>query len=266
VLLGSILNHLFNGGKISPEKIAAIGQFAENAYFGKPCGLMDQMASAVGGVVQIDFANPEHPAIKRLSFDLNPFGYCLLILNTGGSHADLTPHYAAIPGEMKKVAGYFGKTVLREISLKEILSHLASLRQSVGDRAVLRALHFFEENERVLRQVQALEKGNIDRFLEEIKASGNSSWKWLQNIAAPENPREQGVALGLALTEHFIENWGKGACRVHGGGFAGTIQVFLPVTASRQYRQFVEGVFGKGSVFELSLRPIGAVAVRPSAV
>ncbi len=263
VLLGTILNFLFNDGKIQPGEIAAIGQFAENTYFGKPCGLMDQMASAVGGVVQIDFAVPTNPQIKKMAVSLQDFGYSLLIVNTEGNHANLTPHYAAIPEEMKKVAAFFGKSVLRELTLTEVLAKLPALRNAVGDRAVLRALHFFEENERVLRQTKALEAGKMNVFLDEITASGNSSWKCLQNGAVPEMTHEQGTTLGLALTENFIGNLGEGACRVHGGGFAGTIQVFLPTNAVSAYRRFVEDVFGQGSVFELSLRPVGAVAVQP---
>ncbi len=262
VLLATILNALFNGGTIRPEEIAAIGQFAENQYFGKPCGLMDQTASAVGGVIRIDFENPLRPKIEQVRFDLANFGYRLLIVNTGGSHANLTPHYAAIPEEMKKVAAFFGKEVLREVSKTQVLGRLSELRKSIGDRAILRALHFFEENKRVTRQMEALKSGQFQRFLEEIRASGNSSWKWLQNVTIPENPREQGVALGLGLTENFVRDLGEGACRVHGGGFAGTIQVFLPTSAVSQYRRFIEDVFGQGSVYDLSIRPVGATGVK----
>ncbi len=261
VLLGTIFNHLFNDGEIGPEQIAAIGQFAENHYFGKPSGLMDQMASAVGGMMKIDFANPEKPAIKKIPLDLAKLGYRLLIVNTGGSHANLTPHYAAIPQEMKAVAGFFGKDVLREISRGDVLSHLFELRRSVGDRAVLRALHFFEENERVMRQMKALESGDFRLFLEEVRASGNSSWKWLQNVTTPDDPHEQGMALALALTENFIRDFGEGACRVHGGGFAGTIQAFLPAAAVSSYKKMAENVFGEGSVYDLSIRRVGATPV-----
>ncbi len=263
VLVATILNGLYNGGKIPPETIATIGQFAENTYFEKPCGLMDQMASAVGGAIKLDFAFPDRTKIEKISLNLEPFGYSMLIVNTGGSHANLTSYYAAIPAEMKKVAGFFGKKVLREISRSDVLEQIGALREAVGDRAVLRALHFFEENERVRRQADALKAGQFARFLEEIRDSGNSSWKWLQNVTAPQNPQEQGLALALALTEDFIRQVGEGACRVHGGGFAGTIQVFLPRKAVGNYRRLMEGIFGKGTVLTLSIRPIGATEVSP---
>ncbi len=263
VLVATILNGLYNEGKIPPETIATIGQFAENTYFGKPCGLMDQMASAVGGAIKLDFAFPDRTKIEKISLNLEPFGYSMLIVNTGGSHANLTSYYAAIPAEMKKVAGFFGKKVLREISRSDVLEQIGALREAVGDRAVLRALHFFEENERVRRQADALKAGRFARFLEEIRDSGNSSWKWLQNVTAPQNPQEQGLALALALTEDFIRQVGEGACRVHGGGFAGTIQVFLPRKAVGNYRRLMEGIFGKGAVLTLSIRPIGATEVSP---
>jgi len=259
VLIGTILNERYNSGKIPPEEIAAIGQFAENVFFGKPCGLMDQMASAVGGVVEIDFRNPEKAEVKRVSFDLNAFGYSLLIVNTGGSHADLSADYAAIPEEMRAVARFFGKAFLRDVSEVAVFSRAEVLRKQVGDRALLRAFHFFAENARVIRQVQALEAKKFLEFLKLVTESGNSSWKWLQNVTRSGNPEEQSLALALALSENFIQEKGAGACRVHGGGFAGTIQVFLPQKWVDVYVSRMEAVFGKGSVLNVCIRPAGAM-------
>jgi len=262
VLIGTILNKMYNQGKIPPEEIAAIGQFAENIFFGKPCGLMDQMASAVGGVVGIDFRNPEQPEVTRVNFSLTAFGYSLLIVNTGGSHADLTADYAAIPTEMKAVAGFFGKSFLREVPEADIFSHATTLRKQVGDRAFLRALHFFAENDRVTQEIRALKEKNFPKFLKLVTDSGNSSWKWLQNVYSSRNPDKQSVSLALALSENFIQEKGAGACRVHGGGFAGTIQVFLPRKWVSEYTSLMETVFGKGSVLELSIRPVGAIQLQ----
>lgn len=261
VLIGTILNHLYNKGQIKPEVIAQIGQYAENHYFGKPCGLMDQMACSIGGMLFIDFENPQKPKFKTLPIDLGKFNYRLLVVNTGGSHADLTDDYASIPQEMKQVAGFFGKDYLRQISLQELLSKMSHLRQNVSDRALLRAYHFLLENERVLDQFKALQNNDFDQFLKLINESGNSSFKWLQNIFTPKMPESQSLALALALSENFIQTLGQGACRVHGGGFAGTIQVFLLTEAITAYRELMEPIFGQGSVSVLQIRSIGSVCL-----
>jgi len=259
VLIASIFNWLYNGGQIPSDTIAKIGQYAENVYFGKPCGLMDQIACAVGGIISIDFKNPEIPVIERVEFDLKSQGYSLLVVNTGEGHEDLTEEYAAIPAEMKAVAAELGKTVCREISLEALMKNIPRLRTELGDRAILRAYHFFKENERVRAQVQALKRNDFARFLSLINESGNSSFRWLQNIYSSENFQEQGVALALAMTEEFISEIGEGACRVHGGGFAGTILVFLPEKSVSTYRTLMEGVFGKNNVLKLNFRSFGTV-------
>lgn len=261
VLIGAIFNVLYNENQIPAETIAKIGQFAENKYFGKPCGLMDQMACAVGGIISIDFEDPANPLVNKVEFNLDMQQYSLLVVDTGGSHADLTDDYASVPAEMKAVAKFFGAEVLREISMDAYLEKIPDLRRQVGDRAVLRGLHFLRENERVAAQVAALESGNFQKFLELVKGSGNSSFKWLQNIYSPNNIKEQGVTLGLALTEKYIADIGQGACRVHGGGFAGTILVFLPNEAIQKFKEIIEPIFGEASIQELSIRPTGTVRI-----
>lgn len=258
VLIGAIFNALFNNNQISAETLALAGQYAENEYFGKPCGLMDQIACAVGGIVAIDFENPQYPLIKKVKFDFSTTGYCLAVVDTGGNHADLTDDYAAVPAEMKAVAQSLQAEVCRELAWHDVLKNIQALRTKVGDRAVLRAMHFLGENERVLEQIQALENRDFAHFLELIQASGNSSFRWLQNCYSVKNTAEQGVTLALALTEHFLHDGRKGACRVHGGGFAGTIQVFLPENQLQKYVSLMESVFGKKSVVPLSIRPVGA--------
>jgi len=258
VLIGTIFNYLFNEGKVSGETIAQIGQYAENVYFGKPCGLMDQMACSVGGIISIDFENNAKPIVEKVEVDFAKLGYSLVIVDTGGNHADLTDDYAAVPMEMKSIAEFFGKSVLREVSERDIYDNIKELRSRVGDRAVLRALHFHEENKRVSQIVDALSELDIDRFLQLIKESGDSSFKWLQNIFTIKNIREQGVTLGLALTEQFLNKIETGACRIHGGGFAGTIQVFLPSEFVGEYIENIEKVFSKGSAMKLSIRNEGA--------
>ena len=259
VLIGSIFNALYNDNSIAPEELAKIGQFAENKYFGKPCGLMDQMACAVGGIIAIDFNDPQKPIVEKVDFDFAAQQYSLLVVDTGGNHADLTKEYASVPKEMKAVANALGKEVCREIDNTDFVAEIKSLRPQVGDRAVLRALHFIAENERVQQQVAALRCSDFQKFLDLVKDSGNSSFKWLQNIYSIENVQVQGVALALALTEIFIANAGAGACRVHGGGFAGTIQVFLPNEVVENYIHLIESVFGEGKVMVLSIRPYGTV-------
>jgi len=259
VLVGSILNHLFNDGQIPPETIAMIGQYAENTYFGKPCGLMDQMTCAVGGIVTIDFKDPENPIVKKIDFDFSSLNYRLLVVDTGGNHADLTDDYASVPSEMKSVAQALGAEFCRGITHEKLMEKVKDLRPKVGDRALLRAFHFLGDNARVLDQVEALEKGDFLRFLSLVNESGNSSFKWLQNIYTVKNGREQGVALALALTEKYLSDIEAGACRVHGGGFAGTIQVFLPNTAVSGYMKLIESVFGDGKGLVLNIRPYGAL-------
>ncbi|NLJ41447.1 MAG: galactokinase [Clostridiales bacterium] len=259
VLFGTILNHLYNEGKMGAELLAIIGQYAENVYFDKPSGLMDQIACAVGGFVSIDFKDPLKPIVKEIKFDFEDQDYQLLIVNTGGNHADLTDDYASIPIEMMKVANVFDKNVCRELTKSELLKNIGSLREKTGDRAVLRAMHFFDEDNRVILQTKALEKGRFDEFLSLVKESGNSSWKLLQNCFTTHNPEEQGITLGLAITEDYINKIGKGACRIHGGGFAGTIQVFLPDQKVAEYIKVIESVFGVGSVTKLGIRSLGTI-------
>lgn len=262
VLIGTIFNHLFNKGKISPVEIAIVGQFAENEYFGKPCGLMDQIACSVGGIVAINFAKPNKPSIIKINFDFNSSGYKLMVVDTGVSHADLTEDYASIPSEMKQVAEFFNRRHCSEISIKKIISKIKPLRLAVSDRAVLRGLHFIEENERVEKQINFLNKGKFNEFLKLVGESGNSSFKFLQNIYSPHNIEEQGLSIALMFTEIFIKEKGAGACRVHGGGFAGTIQVFLPHSLVDEYVFFMSKIFDKGSVKVLSIRNIGSVCVK----
>ena len=259
VLIGSILNHLYNDCKFTPEELASIGQYAENEYFGKPCGLMDQMACAVGGIIFIDFKDPKNPIVQKVKYDFGKENYCALVVDTGGNHTDLTEDYAAVPEEMKAIANELGAKVLREISEEQFFRKLPELRKKHGDRAVLRSLHFISENERVINQVTALEEGNFTKFLTIVKSSGNSSYKSLQNIYTTKNIREQGISLALVLTEKYLKKVNAGACRVHGGGFAGTILVFLPIDRAADYLKEIEPVFGKDSAKVLSFRQLGTV-------
>lgn len=261
VLIGTILNALYNDNKIDAKELAIIGQYAENQYFGKPCGLMDQTACAVGGVVTIDFKDPQNADVKKVDFDFSETEYRLVIVDTGGNHADLTADYASVPAEMKSVAQLLGKEVIREIDPVEFFKKIPMLRKEVGDRAVLRAIHFLGDNERVVKQVAALESKDLDTFFKLVTDSGNSSFKWLQNIFTTKNVSEQGVSLALAITEDYLAEIGKGACRVHGGGFAGTIQVFLPKDAISVYKEKIETVFGAGSALPLSIRPVGTLHI-----
>ena len=264
VMVGNILNHLYNGGAVSNVEIAKMSQFAENVYFGKPCGLMDQTACAVGGFITIDFKDPSSPVIEKLDFDLTAAGYRLCIVNTGGNHANLNADYASVPAEMKAVAKELGVSVLRESSkeaLDELLAcHGKYLRTYLGDRAILRAYHFFAENERVAAQVEALKAGDIEGFKAGVTASGNSSFKFLQNVYTTINVEEQGLSLALCLTEDFLRGTG-GVCRVHGGGFAGTIQAFVPSELTAAYREKMDAVFGAGACHILSVRKNGACRI-----
>ena len=265
VLFAKIFDNLYSDGKRSALDLAKMGQKAENIYFGKPCGLMDQTACASGGAVAIDFEDQKNPRVKGINFDPAAVDFALCIVNTKGSHADLTPDYAAIPSEMKAVAAFFGKTVLRELPEETLMARLPELRKAVGDRAVLRAIHFFSENRRVdamlmvMQKLKALPVEAMGMFLTLVEESGDSSWELLQNIFSPRNTAEQGLTLALALTRNFLE--GEGACRVHGGGFAGTIQAYIPMERLDDYRKLMEGVFGAGALTVLRIRQVGAVEV-----
>lgn len=263
VLVVTILSHLYNDSKIDPVEVAKISQFSENVYFGKPSGLMDQMASSVGGVTSIDFDDPTAPIIKSLNFDLEKHGYALCITDTGGSHAKLTDEYAAITKEMKEVSHYFGKEFLRDVSREEFESSIAKLREKVGDRAVLRAMHFFDDDEIAAAEAKALQEDNIDEFLELIKSSGTSSATRLQNVFSVKSVKEQGISLGVALSNMILSKSGKakGATRVHGGGFAGTMQAFVPLEMKEEYIEKMEAVFGKGSCYVLSFRDAGGTKI-----
>ncbi|MBD3386740.1 galactokinase [candidate division KSB1 bacterium] len=261
VLLATIFNALYNDNRITDEELAVIGQYAENVYFNKPSGLMDQMTCAVGGIVTIDFKDPQKPIVKKVNFDFNNSRYKLVVVDTGGNHADLTDDYAAVPQEMRAVAAELGGKTCRDIDLDTLLDHVKMLRSKAGDRAILRAFHFLQDNARVIEQVNALGKNDFDGFLELVRASGNSSFKWLQNIYTSKNVHEQGVSLALALTEEYLETIGKGACRVHGGGFAGTIQVFLPEPDVDAYKRRMHQVFDSNSVLVLDIRPHGTLAL-----
>ena len=258
-MVGTILNHFYNDGQIGYMELSQISQYAENAHFGKPCGLMEQVACAAGGFVYIDFGNSDSPAAERVELNLAEHGYSLCIVNTGGSHANLTDDYAAVPAEMKRIAAFFGKPVLRGITKEELLQNAAALRQTAGDRAVLRALHFIKENARVERLIQALKDGDISTFLTVIKESGRSSAELLQNYYSPKAPEEQGITLACAIAEELLGE--SGAWRVHGGGFAGTMQAFVPHDKMTTFKEAMETVFGVGAVTELAVRPFGAAVV-----
>ena len=257
VLIGTIINGLFFDGKVSQPEIAMIGQYAENVYFGKPCGLMDQMASAVGGMVTIDFFHKDAPVIEKVEVDFAACGHALCIIDSRASHADLTDEYAAIPMELKQICAWFGKEVLTEIPQEDFLKSIARLREEFGDRAVLRAYHFYQENARVPRQVEALKQGDFDTFLSLVKQSGYSSYMYLQNVIPMGYREHQDVALSLALCEQYLE--GRGAYRVHGGGFAGTVQAFVPVDLLECFRAGIDAVLGEGACHVLSIRPHGGV-------
>lgn len=259
VLVGTMMSHLYNGGAVGAVEIAKYAQYAENVYFGKPSGLMDQMASSVGGMIAIDFADTHSPVIQQVKFDFEALGCALCIVDTGGNHADLTHEYAAIPVEMNNVAALFGQETLRGVPMDALVQRATEIRQQCGDRALLRAFHFVAENERVDEIVNALEAENYSRFLELITASGNSSFRYLQNVYANVAPDEQGLSIALFLAEQFLH--GEGACRVHGGGFGGTTQNFVPHNRVREFCSMMEGVFGKGCCHILSIRPVGGVEI-----
>lgn len=261
VLIGTILNHLFNESRISSFELAQIGQYAENNYFAKPCGLMDQLACATGGIIGIDFKDPLNPEIDKIDMDFNSNNYKLLVVNTGGSHEDLTDEYASVPSEMKSVAAVLGGEVLRDIRMDDFLPEIPRLREKVGDRAILRAYHFFKENERVTAQVSALKKEDFKQFLSLVNESGESSFTWLQNIYVNASPGSQGVALGLALSKEYLEKNSSGACRIHGGGFAGTIIAIMEAKVIEGYIDFLSPLFGEESISILSIRNHGTVCL-----
>ena len=257
VLIGTILNHLFFDGRVSAPEIAMIGQYAENVFFGKPCGLMDQTASSVGGLVTIDFFEKENPNIRSVDFDFSACGHALCIIDSRASHADLTDEYAAIPGELKNICAHFGKDVLTQIDPDDFYAAIPALREKCGDRAVMRAIHFYQENERVPQQVAALEQGDFDKFLALVKESGFSSFMYLQNVIPAGRTRNQEMAIALGLCEHYLRD--RGAYRVHGGGFAGTVQAFVPFDLLDSFRAGIDAVLGQGACHVLSIRPQGGV-------
>lgn len=259
ILAVTILSHLYNDGKIPPVEAAIIAQYAENVYFGKPSGLLDQMASSVAGFTSIDFRVPTEPVIDRVDFDFASCGHALCVVDTGGNHANLTDEYAAIPAEMKAVAAYFGKEFLRDVDEREFYGCIKELRKAVGDRAILRSMHFFDDNRLAGEEAAALKRGDFESFKKMIRASGRSSLERLQNVFAVVAPEEQGLSLALTLTEHVLGS--DGAFRVHGGGFAGTIQAFVPLEKLEEYRALMEKVFGEGSCYVLSVRQAGGTKV-----
>ena len=257
VLIGTIVNHMFFEGKASQPEIAMIGQYAENVFFGKPCGLMDQTASAVGNLVTIDFFEAGKPVIEPVAFDFGACGHALCIIDSGADHADLTDEYAAVPGEMKAVAAFLGKEVLTEIDEAAFFAAIPEIRKACGDRAVMRAIHFYQENARVPQQVAALRAGDFDKFLALVKQSGYSSYMYLQNVIPAGYKAHQDVAVALALCEHYLA--GRGAYRVHGGGFAGTVQAFVPYDILDSFVAGIDGALGAGACHVLSIRPQGGV-------
>lgn len=259
MLLCSILNTFFNDGRMDTVAYAHIGKFAENKYWDKASGLLDQMACAVGGLISIDFKDPQVPVVDKIAFDFGSQNHSLIIVNTGKGHADLSQEYSSVPEEMKKVAEFFGKEVCAEITEQEVIENLEELRAYAGDRSVLRSLHFFEENKRVEAEVAALKENRFEEFLRNITDSGNSSWKWLQNCFTNTSFQEQGISVALALTELFLAEKKKGACRIHGGGFAGVIMTMLPNDLVNEYISYIEKAMGKGNAYRMSIRPYGAI-------
>lgn len=260
VLIGKILSYYYNLNNVDTKEIAKSAQYAENVFFGKPCGLMDQMACAAGGLVAIDFSSPVNPDVKSIGFDFSSSGLTLCITNTGSSHSDLNDDYAAVPAEMKRVAAFFGKERLCEITASDLDANTAAIREKLGDRALMRAFHFFEENERVDRQVACLERGDVDGFLDLVSESGRSSFCYLQNVWTPRDVTHQATSLALLISDRFLKGR-RGASRIQGGGFAGTIEAFIPEEDSGEYRETMEKVFGKGSCHILTVRPAGALKI-----
>ncbi len=261
MLVCVIVDYLFNDGKIGVVAYAKAGQYAENKYWLKGSGLLDQLACAVGGMITIDFADIENPKIREIQCNFDEMGHDLVIINTGKGHADLSAEYSAVPNEMKKVAEYFGKEVLQQVDEEAVIENVRAIREFAGDRGVLRAFHFFEENKRVDAEVEALEAKDFDTFLRKITESGDSSWKWLQNCYCNETPEEQSITVALALTKLYLDKIGHGVCRVHGGGFAGVIAAFLPKEYTEGFTQYIDKALGEGSAYVMHIRPQGAIKV-----
>lgn len=261
VLVGTIINGLFANNEVNPVEIAKFGQFAENVYYNKPSGLMDQMASSVGSVVAIDFKSTEEPVVNKVEFDLQKHGHALCIIDSGADHADLTDEYAAVPADMKEIAQFFGKDYLREVDKGEFYANIKNIREKINnDRAVLRAIHFFDENERAQEEVAALQNNDFEKFKALVKESGRSSYMYLQNVFAPSMPKNQAVSLTLALCDEILGD--KGAYRVHGGGFAGTVQAFVPFDMLDEFKNRIEAVLGEGMCHVLSIRPVGGYELK----
>ena len=261
MLVCSMLNELFNDGRIDVVAFAHMGKYSENVYWNKASGLMDQMACAVGGLIALDFNDPSDPEVKRIDFDFSKTGYAMIMVQTGKGHADLSEEYSSIPNEMKSVAAYFGKEALSECSEEALIEDIRAVREKCGDRAVMRAFHFFEENKKVDGAVAALDAGDFEKALSYVEASGNSSWKYLQNTYITGAVQEQGIPVALALTEIFIKKIGRGACRVNGGGFAGVIQAFIPDEQAEEYAAYMDKALGEGSAHIMRIRPVGAACI-----
>ncbi len=260
VLVGTILNSLYNNDRFSTTDLAIMGQEAENIHFGKPSGLMDQIACANGGIVGIDFQDPKKPSISPIAIDFADYGYSLVITTTGGNHADLTADYASIPVEMKSIASFFGKSVLREVSYEQFKAQIGDLRKAVSnDRAILRAYHYFEENVKVDSMIKALESRDFNSYLSLVTASGDFSFKYLQNIYSPKATTEQGIALAYMMTQDFLK--GEGAFRVQGGGFAGTLEAYIPCDRTDDYSRHMEKLFGKGCCTTLAIRNLPTMRI-----
>lgn len=260
VFIGTAMNYLFNDGRIDPVEIAKMSQKSESLYFGKPCGLLDQSASALGGFTAIDFKDTSKPVVEKVDFDLAAHNHVLCVVNTGGNHANLTQDYADITVECRDVSNFFNEDFLRDVDQDAFFANIAKVKAKCGDRAVLRAMHFFAEDQRAEDEKLALKNADFTEFLRLINESGNSSYKYLQNVYSTSSVNEQGLCLGLALTERFLK--GRGACRVHGGGFAGTIQCFIPSEEINEYKSMIEKVFGEGSCYILKIRPVGGYEVK----
>ena len=261
MLVCSMLNELFNDGRIDVVAFAHMGKYSENVYWNKASGLMDQMACAVGGLIALDFNDPSDPEVKRIDFDFSKTGYAMIMVQTGKGHADLSEEYSSIPNEMKSVAAYFGKEALSECSEEALIEDIRAVREKCGDRAVMRAFHFFEENKKVDGAVAALDAGDFEKALSYVEASGNSSWKYLQNTYITGAVQEQSIPVALALTEIFIKKIGRGACRVNGGGFAGVIQAFIPDEQAEEYAAYMDKALGEGSAHIMRIRPVGAACI-----
>jgi len=260
ILIGSIFNELYNDGRFNPVELAQMGQEAENNYFGKPCGLMDQISCSVGGVLVIDFAQKDAPDVHQVNFSPSDAGFTLAVLDSGNNHANLTADYSAIPAEMSAVASTLGAEYLGEVDERRFMSSIGEIRERCSDRAVLRALHFFDENRRVHAMARSLERGDIGAYLEGMRQSGSSSFRFLQNVYSPDCIANQTLSLALALSEGFLGE--SGAVRVHGGGFAGTIQALIPNRNYSKYKEFIEGYFGEGALVPLSIRRCPAGELR----